>query len=342
MHSARVEVGRRLAKEHPVEADLVIPVPESGHPGRDRLRRGVRHPLRRRAWSRTPTSDARSSSRRRRSASSASGSSSTRCATSSAASGWSSSTTRSCAATPSGRWSGCCARPARSRCTCASPPRRSSGRASTASTSPREAELVANGLDDEGIRALDRRRLARLRLAREHDRRHRAAARPGCAGPASTAQYPIALPDDRWAASTCSRASRSRCSGARRPRARARRGLRRRGRAHPPVSAPAPAVTSYAAAGVDIEAGDRAVELMKAAVERTDRPGVARRPRRLRRAVPPRPRQVPAAGAGQLDRRRRHQARDRPGRSTGTTRSASTWSRWWSTTWSSSAPSRCS
>jgi phosphoribosylformylglycinamidine cyclo-ligase len=32
-------------------------------------------------------------------------------------------------------------------------------------------------------------------------------------------------------------------------------------------------VTSYSAAGVDIEAGDRAVELMKAAVKRTDRPG---------------------------------------------------------------------
>jgi amidophosphoribosyltransferase len=32
VHSARVDVGRRLAKEHPVEADLVIPVPESGTP----------------------------------------------------------------------------------------------------------------------------------------------------------------------------------------------------------------------------------------------------------------------------------------------------------------------
>jgi amidophosphoribosyltransferase len=32
VHSARVEVGRRLAKEHPAEADLVIPVPESGTP----------------------------------------------------------------------------------------------------------------------------------------------------------------------------------------------------------------------------------------------------------------------------------------------------------------------
>ncbi|HET6257176.1 MAG TPA: amidophosphoribosyltransferase, partial [Pseudonocardia sp.] len=32
VHSARVEIGRRLAVEHPSEADLVIPVPESGTP----------------------------------------------------------------------------------------------------------------------------------------------------------------------------------------------------------------------------------------------------------------------------------------------------------------------
>ena len=43
VHAARVQIGRQLAKEHPVEADLVIPVPGVRHPGRDRLRRGVRH-----------------------------------------------------------------------------------------------------------------------------------------------------------------------------------------------------------------------------------------------------------------------------------------------------------
>ena len=72
-----------------------------GHAGRDRLRPGVRHPLRpgagqellRRAHLHRPVA--------RPSASSASGSSSTRCARSSRASGWSSWTTRSCAATPS-------------------------------------------------------------------------------------------------------------------------------------------------------------------------------------------------------------------------------------------------
>ncbi|MGI8870886.1 MAG: amidophosphoribosyltransferase [Mycobacteriales bacterium] len=33
VHATRVEIGRRLAREHPVEADMVIPVPESGLPG---------------------------------------------------------------------------------------------------------------------------------------------------------------------------------------------------------------------------------------------------------------------------------------------------------------------
>jgi amidophosphoribosyltransferase len=32
VHEARLDMGRRLAREHPVEADLVIPVPESGTP----------------------------------------------------------------------------------------------------------------------------------------------------------------------------------------------------------------------------------------------------------------------------------------------------------------------
>jgi amidophosphoribosyltransferase len=32
VHAARVETGRQLAREHPAEADLVIPVPESGTP----------------------------------------------------------------------------------------------------------------------------------------------------------------------------------------------------------------------------------------------------------------------------------------------------------------------
>ena len=136
VHATRVEIGRRLAAEAPVEADLVIPTPESGTPAAIGYAQALRHPVRpgpgeerlRRAHVHPAVA--------RPSASSASGSSSTRCATSSAASAWSWSTTRSSAATPSARWSGCCARPARSRCTSGSPRRRCAGRASTASTSP--------------------------------------------------------------------------------------------------------------------------------------------------------------------------------------------------------------
>ena len=46
VNETRVEIGRRLAKEAPVEADLVIPVPGVGHPGRRRLLAGLGHPVR--------------------------------------------------------------------------------------------------------------------------------------------------------------------------------------------------------------------------------------------------------------------------------------------------------
>ena len=36
VHEARVAMGRQLAIEHPVDADLVMPVPESRHTGRGR------------------------------------------------------------------------------------------------------------------------------------------------------------------------------------------------------------------------------------------------------------------------------------------------------------------
>jgi amidophosphoribosyltransferase len=74
VQATRVEVGRRLAAEHPVEADLVIPVPESGTPAAIGYAEASGIPYGR-AWSRTPTSAGRSSSRARPSASSASGSS---------------------------------------------------------------------------------------------------------------------------------------------------------------------------------------------------------------------------------------------------------------------------
>ena len=64
VHATRVEIGRRLAAEAPVEADLVIPTPESGTPAAIGYAAGVRASRTARAWSRTPTSGAPSSSRR--------------------------------------------------------------------------------------------------------------------------------------------------------------------------------------------------------------------------------------------------------------------------------------
>ena len=124
VQATRVEVGRRLAAEHPAEADLVIPVPESGTPaaigyaeasgipygqglvknsyvGRTFIQPQPDDPPARHPAQAEPA--ARGDRR---------------------ASGWSWWTTRSCAATPSGRSSRCCARRARPRCTCASPARR--------------------------------------------------------------------------------------------------------------------------------------------------------------------------------------------------------------------------
>ena len=75
VHSVRAEIGRRLAREFPVDADLVIPVPESGTPAAIGYAEESSRSPTGRGSSRTPTSAARSSSRATRSASSASGSS---------------------------------------------------------------------------------------------------------------------------------------------------------------------------------------------------------------------------------------------------------------------------
>ena len=45
LYEARRQMGMQLAEEHPVEADLVMPVPDTGAPGRRRVRRGVGHPV---------------------------------------------------------------------------------------------------------------------------------------------------------------------------------------------------------------------------------------------------------------------------------------------------------
>ena len=72
----------------------------------------------------------------------------------------------------------CCATRARARCTCASRRRRSSRPASTASTWPAKDELIAAGRSRRGDPRAARRRLARLPLARGPAARDRAPRRP--------------------------------------------------------------------------------------------------------------------------------------------------------------------
>ena len=69
VHKTRVDIGRRLARERPVDADLVIGVPESGTPAAVGLRAGVRHSLRAGPDEERLRRAAPSSSRRRPSAS---------------------------------------------------------------------------------------------------------------------------------------------------------------------------------------------------------------------------------------------------------------------------------
>ena len=211
VHAARVEIGRRLAKEHPVEADLVIPVPESGTPAADRLRRGVRHPLRPGPGQELLRRAARSSSRRQ--------------------------TIRQLGirlklnplrdvirgkrlvvvddSIVRGNTQRALVRMLREagalevHVRISSPPVKWPCFYGIDFAS--RAELVANGLDIDGVRALDRRRLARLRLRAGPDRRDRAAGEPAVHAPASPASTRSRCGEPRCSASTCSRASAASC-----------------------------------------------------------------------------------------------------------------------------------
>ena len=79
-----------------------------------------------------------------------------------------------------------------------------------------------------------------------------------------------------------------------------------------PGAAPGSQGITYASAGVDIEAGDRAVDLFKPLAAKATRPEVRRRAGRIRRIVRV-ARRLPRAGAGGLHRRRRYQAGGRAG-----------------------------
>ena len=73
LYEARRHMGMQLAIEHPADdADLVMPVPDTGAPAAAGYAEAIRAPRIARAWSATATAAARSSSRRRRCASGAS------------------------------------------------------------------------------------------------------------------------------------------------------------------------------------------------------------------------------------------------------------------------------
>ena len=136
--------GAALAEEHPVDADVVIPVPDSGVPAaigyaaaREHPLRDGPHPLalRRPHVHRAAAVDPPL----RRAPEAQPGRAGPR-----AASASSSSTTRSSAARRRARSSRWCATRARARSTCASRARRRSGPATTASTRRRARELIAS------------------------------------------------------------------------------------------------------------------------------------------------------------------------------------------------------
>ena len=169
------------------------------------------------------------------------------------------------------------------------------------------AELIATGLVGRGGPGQHRRRQPRLPQRGRHGRGHPAARPTSSARPASPASTRCRCPTSTGSASTSWRrcpASGRRCRRPARPQrghpaAGRRRGRddgglgRRRGRAQPPVSGrpvsrlrrPAPAGLTYAAAGVDVEAGDRAVALMKALGGQDPGHRGPRRHRRVRRPV---------------------------------------------------------
>ena len=240
--------------------------PRVGHPRRAGLRARVGHPLRRRPGEeplrRPHVHPAQPEAARRR----ACGSSSTRCPRTSGASGSWSSTTRSCAAPPPRQVVSDAARGGRGRGALPGvvaavqvavllrhghrPPLRAARRRPVGRRDPR----------------LPRRRLARLPRARPPASPPPARRRDSFCTACLSGDYPVpGAADDRLEA----RCSRRRSLDARRDRRAPPRDRGRRPRAEPRREP-----LTYADAGVDIAAGEKAVELIKEHVRSTFRPEV--------------------------------------------------------------------
>ncbi len=177
--AARRRMGELLAAQAPVEADLVMGVPESGVPAAEGYARASRYPPRTGSGEEPLHRSHLHHSRPGRARATACGASSTRCARTSRASGSSSSTTPSCGARPSGPWS----RMLREAGAPRGPPADlvapvDRGPASTASTSPTATSSSrprARPCRDR--RGFLGRRLPRLPVARQPRGRHRRARR---------------------------------------------------------------------------------------------------------------------------------------------------------------------
>ena len=295
-------MGEELARQAPRRRRHGDAGSRIGRARRAGLRACVGHPLRRRLREeplrRAHVHPAEPEAARHR----ACGSSSTRCATTSRASASSSSTTRSCAAPPPARSSRCCARRARPRCTSACRRRRTGGRASTASTpasaptcsrptwrSARSATTSVSTRSPTSISTASSRRPSR--------RASRSAPR---ASPAST-RCPVPEYDTKLVLETDVAAQLHVDAVAQRGRPIA-------------MSPPDDATLTYSDAGVDIAAGEKAVELIKAHVRSTFRPEVVGDVGGLRRAVRGRLEALPRSAARLVDRRRRHEVARRPAR----------------------------
>ena len=300
VHGARQRMGEELARQAPcADADMVMPVPESGVPAAQGYARGVGHPLRRRLREeplRRPhvhPADPEAARHRR---------------------------------APQ-------AQPA---------PRQHQGQAARRRRRldrarhhhPPDHRVVARGRRDRGAlpgvvaavplavllrprhrqafrsargrhvgrrdQRLPRCRLARVPRSRSARRGHRLAAARRSAPRASPATTRCRCPSTT--PSSCSSPSRPRSS----------RSTRSGARDLTAMSPPDDERLTYADAGVDIAAGEKAVELIKAHVRSTFRPEVDRRRRRLRRPVRARLEALPRSAARVVDRRRRHEVARSP------------------------------
>ena len=320
LYEVRRRMGEQLAMEHPVEADLVMPVPDTGAPAAAGFAEASGLPYREgmyrnRYAGRTFIQPSQGLRHRGvtiklnplREVVPASGSSS--------------STTRSCAARRPSASSSCCARPARREVhvRISAPPIYHP--CFYGIDTSIETELIASTHTGARDPRVHRRRFARLPVDPGRARRRSTCPTTGSASPASTATTRSPSRTTRRAASSCSR-SRCRC-------VRAAIVAVADADARPPTAAPGS--TSRRASGRSTSCA--------AHVESTRRPevvgglggfgGGVRHPGRL-----------PRAAARRLDRRGRHEDGHRGRASGASTRSASTSSRCAPTTSCAPAPSR--